>query len=267
MEIIDGPGLQIFLASEQLETGLAWDSVVAPGFWMGTLLEGEVAVRHSILREQSWSGGGGGLFASEEPVETHHRALSGGQMAAVFLRFDPDLAPGILGEEAMEAFLAPGNGLPGIARNLAWQMLGCRMEGAARRLYMGAKALELVAHALAPVSRGHDASGLTPRETRLLHEARAMLLADMAAPPALPDLARRLGMNVTRLNQAFRMLFGQPPYAWLKIQRLERAKAMIESGRLSISEVARSVGYQPQHFATEFRSRYGTSPSALRPRH
>ena len=267
MEIIDGPGIQVFLAREQIESGSVWDSVTAPGYWMGTLLDGEVAVRQSIVHERSWFGGGGALFASDEPVETRHRALSSGPMSAVFVRFDPILAPEILGEEALDVFSAPGGGLPDIARNLAWQMMACRMEGAARRLYVGAKALELAAHALAPVSPAHDSTRLSTREIRLLHEACAILDAELRDPPTLPDLARRLGTNVTRLNQGFRMLFGQPPYAWLKTRRLERAKALIESGRMSISDVARLVGYQPQHFATEFRNRFGISPSALRPRH
>lgn len=266
MEIIDGPGIQVFLAQERIESGRVWDSVTAPGYWMGTLLDGEVAVRQSILRERSWFGGGGALFASDEPVETRHRALSSGPMAAVFVRFDPVLAPDILGEEALEVFSGPDGGLPEIARNIAWQMLGCRMAGAARRMYIGAKALEIAAHALARVSPAHDAARLTTREIRLLHEARAILDAELRDPPSLPDLARRLGMNLTRLNQGFRMLFGQPPYAWLKSQRLERAKALIESGRMNISDVARQVGYQPQHFSTEFRSRFGSAPSALRPR-
>ncbi|UFS67258.1 AraC family transcriptional regulator [Paracoccus denitrificans] len=267
MEIIDGPGIQVFLARQHIESGVVWDSVTAPGYWMGTLLDGEVAVRQSLLRERSWFGGGGALFASDEPIETRHRALSSGSMAAVFVRFDPALAPEILGEESLSAFSAAGGGLPDIARNLAWQMMGCRMEGAARRLYIGAKALELAAHALAPVGPAHDPARLTTREIRLLHEACAMLDAELRDPPALPDLARRVGLNVTRLNQGFRMLFGQPPYAWLKTRRLERAKALIESGRMNISDVARLVGYQPQHFATEFRNRFGTTPSSLRPRH
>lgn len=265
MEIIEAPGLQVFLAHERIERGSVWDSVTAPGYWMGTLLDGEVSVHQSTHPERPW-GGGGALFASDVPVETRHRALSSGQMAAVFVRFDPAVAPQLLGEEAMEAFATPGAALPDIGRNIAWQMMGCRMEGAARRLYIGAKALELAAHVLAPVSRGHDPARLAPREIRLLHEACAILDAELHDPPALPDLARRIGLNVTRLNQGFRMLFGQPPYAWLKARRLDRAKALIESGRMSIGEVARLVGYQPQHFATEFRTRFGTTPSALRPR-
>ncbi|MFE3835944.1 hypothetical protein [Pseudogemmobacter sonorensis] len=137
VEVIDGPGIQIFLASQRIENSSVRDSVVAPGYWMGTLLEGEISVRQSISGERAWFGGGGTLFSSSEPVETRHRALSGGQMAAVFIRFDPALAPEILGEEAMAAFAASNAGLPEIARNLAWQTLACRMLGTVRRLYMG----------------------------------------------------------------------------------------------------------------------------------
>ncbi|MFE3835943.1 helix-turn-helix transcriptional regulator [Pseudogemmobacter sonorensis] len=100
----------------------------------------------------------------------------------------------------------------------------------------------------------------------MLHEARAILTVELRQPPTLPELARRLGLNVTRLGQGFRMLSGVPPCAWLKAQRLDRAKAMIECGDQSVSGVARQVGYQPQHFATEFRNRFGVAPSALRPR-
>jgi AraC family transcriptional activator of pyochelin receptor len=38
---------------------------------------------------------------------------------------------------------------------------------------------------------------------------------------------------------------------------------MLEAGETGIAQVAYALGYQPAHFTTEFRKRYGVTPSAL----
>lgn len=265
MEIVNSAGVRIFLASEMVEEGLVWETVTEPGYWFGALLTGRLEVRRSPFGESRLAGGETLRFSTREPIETRRRALSAGPISAVFVNFSAEAAYEILGEEALAGFDDPeaaSPAFPAFARSIAWRMMGCSLQGPARRLYLGAKALEIAAHALSGAAE--PVKGMTPRDVEKLHEARAILTEEMAAPPSLPDLAKRLGLNLARLNHGFHELFGQPPYAWLKARRLERGKALLESEGLSVSDAARRIGYQPQHFATEFRRRFGIAPSESR---
>ncbi|HEY0292882.1 MAG TPA: helix-turn-helix transcriptional regulator, partial [Hansschlegelia sp.] len=64
----------------------------------------------------------------------------------------------------------------------------------------------------------------------------------------------------------FKTHFGATVYAYLKAARLDHARLMLESGGATVSQVAYRYGYQPAHFSTEFRRRFGTSPGALNKR-
>lgn len=266
MEIIETPEFQIFLASELLDTGASWTTVTPPGFWMGILLEGQVWVHQGAQGEGPWVSGGSAIFASDAEIETCHRALSGGRMSAVFLRLNPDAAVDLLGPDGVDRFAGQDHrSLPDLARTIAWQMQGCRLQGHARRLYLRGKALEMAALGINPAD-GQDASiHLSPREIQALYLARDGMLANLGHTPAIADLARQAGMSMTLFGQGFRVLFDDSPYAWLKSQRLERARMLLETRGLAVSDAARQVGYQAQHFSVEFRKRFGIAPSCIKP--
>lgn len=101
----------------------------------------------------------------------------------------------------------------------------------------------------------------SPREIECFHQARSLLLSELSDPPSVTDLSRRVGTNAKKLGAGFNELFGMPVYGFVKESRLDVARQMLAAGETSISLAARCVGYQPQHFATEFRCRFGVSPT------
>lgn len=272
LEVIRSSGLNIFLETLPVRKDSIWDSVTAPGYWFGTLLEGNIAVDQSQLGERTWTSGGTAVFSADEEIHTRHTSLHDGSVSAVFLQVEAPLAEPILGEEA-SALLSRNRlhreGLfPDLARTIAWQMLACRMTGAARRLFITGKAMEIVAHVINSTIEekmvGAERHGTwSPRDIECFHEARSILLAELACPPSVTELARRVGTNAKKLGAGFNELFGQPVYAFVKTNRLDAARQMLEAGETSVSNVARYVGYQPQHFATEFRRRFGMSPTQV----
>lgn len=272
MEIIQSAGLNIFIETTPVRKDIIWDSVTAPGYWFGTLLEGSIAVDQSQLGRHTWTSGGTAVFSAEEEIQTRHMSLKDGSVSAVFLQVETNLAEPILGEEA-SALLAQNrlhrDGLfPDLARTLAWQVLGCRLTGAARRLFITGKALEIIAHVINSTIEekpaGTEKHGTwSPRDIECFHQARSILLANLIDPPSVTELARQVGTNAKKLGAGFNDLFGMPVYGFVKASRLETAKQLLEAGETSIALVARYVGYQPQHFATEFRRRFGVSPTQM----
>lgn len=106
---------------------------------------------------------------------------------------------------------------------------------------------------------------LSRRDVDNLHHARDILLADLADPPSLPQLARRSGVNEFKLKRGFRQLFGVTPYACLRDARLERARRLLEADGASVCEACLAVGYSNQgHFIGLFKQRFGLTPGDLR---
>lgn len=271
MEIISSYGMTVMMDSTYAECGRAWDTVIAPGLWFGTVLEGEVAVSTGSGIDGKWGAGSTTRFNVQDPVPTHHRALSDGVISAVFVRVAPDDIQKLMDDEAMDILEKQPiqiSMLTQLARSIAWQMRACALEGPARRLYLSGKAMEMMAEA---ISHPHSETQARPaghriwsaRDVECFHGARSILLAELAAPPSLPDLARRVGTNARKLSEGFSDLFGTSVYAFVKAHRLDEARRMIEAGENSITRVARALGYQPAHFSTAFRQRFGVSPSAL----
>lgn len=273
MEVIDVCGLSVMIDSMPVREGYRWDTVIPPGVWFGTVLEGELAVRAGVVGDGAWGPGAITRFNARQPVPTHHRALKTGVVSGVFVRIAPDDMEGVMGADALGVLERCPNHVgrvSNLARTVAWQMRGCTLAGPARRFYLAGKALEMMGETFQlPGETGEagPSATWTARDIECFHAARAILLAELSTPPTVTALARRVGTNARKLSQGFADLFGAPVYGFVKARRLDEAKRMIEAGESSVSRVAQSFGYQPAHFSTEFRRRFGHPPSALIGRH
>lgn len=258
-------GLNVFLDRAPVEEHAVWDSLTPAGHWIGLVLEGELLVHQDRFGERRWSSGATTVFSAASALATRHTALADGFISAVFVQLEDESAETLVGGDVLSLIaqrgLEPTVLFPEITRNIAWQMMNCRFEGATRRLWMTGKAMEMVAHVVDLASGADRPHTLGARDVARLHEARDILMAELTSPPSVSDLARRVGTNARKLGEGFHALFGYTVYGFVKTQRLETARVLLEQGETSIAFVAREVGYQPQHFATEFRRRFGVSPS------
>jgi AraC family transcriptional activator of pyochelin receptor len=150
---------------------------------------------------------------------------------------------------------------------LTAQIMNCPIRGAERELYIGGKAMQLAALAIAScLSQAslEDLQQLSSKEVDRIRQSRELLIAAMQQPPSLEGLAQQVGLNVRKLSSGFRRVYGSTVFGFLQEYRLEQAYKLIASGEMSVSEAAFHVGYGAAHFATIFRKRFGISPSSLR---
>lgn len=106
---------------------------------------------------------------------------------------------------------------------------------------------------------------LESQDDRLLHKSMEILRADLAEPPSLVELARRVGSNERSLTDLFRRRLGLPVFAWLREERHKRACDLLLSTTCDMIGIAANVGYgNAAAFSTAFRERYGLTPSAYR---
>ncbi len=134
-------------------------------------------------------------------------------------------------------------------------------------LFLEAKDLELIALQLRQLAclLGETCP---PRacssQTENIIYAGEILKKKMTNPPTILDLAQRAGLNHNQLINGFRQIFGQTPFEYLRILRLERARELIVSRERNVTEAAYEVGYSSlSHFTKNFRQEFGITPKAL----
>ncbi|MFH8791800.1 helix-turn-helix transcriptional regulator [Streptomyces sp. NPDC017941] len=100
-----------------------------------------------------------------------------------------------------------------------------------------------------------------------LRRARDRMDRDYAQPLDVPALARAALMSSGHFSRSFRAAFGETPYSYLMTRRIERAKALLRRGDLSVTEVCFAVGCTSLgSFSSRFTELVGESPSAYRSR-
>ena len=104
-------------------------------------------------------------------------------------------------------------------------------------------------------------------ELRRLRRARDRMDREYAQPLDVPALARVALMSPGHFSRSFRDAYGETPYSYLMTRRIERAKALLRRGDLTVTEVCFAVGCTSLgSFSTRFTELVGESPSAYRAR-
>jgi len=111
---------------------------------------------------------------------------------------------------------------------------------------------------------------VTPEElANLAHLRRARDLMDREYARRLDvaALARAALMSTAHFSRQFRATYGETPYAYLMTRRIERAKALLRRGDLSVTEVCQAVGCTSLgSFSARFTRLVGETPTAYRSR-
>ncbi|OON69222.1 helix-turn-helix transcriptional regulator [Hymenobacter sp. CRA2] len=166
--------------------------------------------------------------------------------------------PLVLGEQSLTLNLALHHAIR--------EVLQCRLQGPLKKLFLHAKALEILALQADAFER-HQPRRFVRSEydqERLLF-ARDYLIQHLHLPPTLPELARIAGLNEFKLKKGFKELFGQTVFGYLADYRLLEAQAQLIGGQKTASELAFELGYSSlQHFSTAFKKKFGVSPRELR---
>jgi AraC-like DNA-binding protein len=150
------------------------------------------------------------------------------------------------------------------------QMLSCRYDEPLRHLYLNAKAMEIICGVVAQIN------GLSPQQrlrspaardkTTAIEAAAAIYREDFNAP-TIEQLATRVGLNRNDFMKGFREAYGVTPHEYRHSLRMEEARRMLREEQLSISQVARRIGYEGySSFARAYRSYFGHPPSAPKPK-
>ena len=100
-----------------------------------------------------------------------------------------------------------------------------------------------------------------------LRKAKDRMDREFEQPLDVPALARHAAMSAGHFSRSFKAAFGESPYSYLMTRRIERAKALLRRGDMSVTDACFAVGCTSLgSFSARFSELVGESPSAYRAR-
>ena len=100
-----------------------------------------------------------------------------------------------------------------------------------------------------------------------LRRARDRIDREHASPLDVAELARTALMSTAHFSRQFKETYGETPYSYLMTRRIERAKALLRRGDMTVTEVCFAVGCTSLgSFSSRFTELVGETPSAYRAR-
>ncbi len=134
---------------------------------------------------------------------------------------------------------------------------------AAQAVWYQCKALELaVTFFIQPPA---DQEMFCTRQQRLAQERVEqvifLLKQNLAEPPSLEELGRKIGCSHFYLSRIFSNHTGKTITQYLRQLRMEHAAELLRSGDYNVTEAALEVGYSsPSHFSQAFHEAFGCCP-------
>ncbi|QLC64742.1 helix-turn-helix transcriptional regulator [Flavobacterium sp. LPB0248] len=94
-----------------------------------------------------------------------------------------------------------------------------------------------------------------------IRKAREIIIANMAEPPGLQQLADEIGLNMKKLKIGFKQIYGDTVYGFLFDYKMDFARKLLDSGSYNVNEVGLKIGYSTgSHFIVGFRKKFSTTP-------
>jgi AraC-like DNA-binding protein len=131
--------------------------------------------------------------------------------------------------------------------------------------FLEAMAMRMLCEILGDLSNSdrvrRTASQFSARDLNRIYEARDYLSQHFASPPVIPQLARMVGINQTKLKAGFKAALGMTIADYTMRRRMERASELLITQDYPIEAVANTVGYRhAANFTCAFKRHFGCLP-------
>lgn len=140
----------------------------------------------------------------------------------------------------------------------------CSFEGLTRKIYLESKINEILAYCFEePITA--QAIKLTMRDMDCIRFAAHLIQAHISHPLTIEEIAKKVGINQTKLKVGFKQIFGTTVFGYLQELRMNQAQKYLIATRDTIEEISLKCGYiNTSNFSNAFKKHFGHAPSALR---
>ncbi len=144
------------------------------------------------------------------------------------------------------------------------QIINSNINSSIKDLYVKGKVYELLSLHFQPEEskNGEYCPFLVDEQNVLkIRKAKEIIISRMAEPPSLQELANEIGLNLKKLKEGFKQIYGDTVYSFLFDYKMEHARKLLESNQFNVNEVGTKVGYSTaSHFIAAFKKKFGTTP-------
>ena len=144
------------------------------------------------------------------------------------------------------------------------QIINSNINSSIRELYVKGKVYELLSlHFQQEENTNGEYCPFLVDEQNVLkiRKAKEIIITRMAEPPSLQELANEIGLNLKKLKEGFKQIYGDTVYSFLFDYKMEHARRLLESNQFNVNEVGLKVGYSTaSHFIAAFKKKFGTTP-------
>ncbi len=144
------------------------------------------------------------------------------------------------------------------------QLINFNLNASIKHLYFKGKVLELLSlYFNKSEGTNTEQCPFLVDETNVvkIRKAKDIIVARMAEPPTLQELADEIGLSLKKLKEGFKQIYGDSVFSFLFDYKMEVARKLLESGENNVNEVGLRVGYSTaSHFIAAFKKKYGTTP-------
>lgn len=148
------------------------------------------------------------------------------------------------------------------------EIMDCPYTGGLKLLFLQSKCIELLvlqAESFEQVMQCTKPLIKSASDKERIHFARTYLLEHAINPPSLSELSRITGLNLHKLKNGFKEVYGQTVFGYLSDYKLHKAKDALNSSTTSIKELAYELGYSSvQHFGNAFQKKFGIPPGKMK---
>jgi AraC-like DNA-binding protein len=102
-------------------------------------------------------------------------------------------------------------------------------------------------------------------EIESVKEVRNLIVADFGEKYSIRELARKTGTSETKLQLAFKQVYGTTIFEYARMARLDFAKILLLDTNTTIQSIAERCGYTDHsNLSAAFKKRFGSSPDSFR---
>lgn len=236
-------------------------------------LSGKIRATNQVIKDEIIIEAGQIAFRFNQESKSKIKYTAGDPIRWVGIRLDfrlskilPETKSGMVPAPFLEVLRGSGKNfhchigkMTASMRVVVHQILNCPYQDFSRNIYLKGKVMELLVYAIADLHSKNPSLLHSDERGRVL-KAREILIHDLEEPPSLLELASKVGLNDCKLKAGFREVFGTTVFGYLRRERLECARKLLEEG-MSVTEVSYSVGYSSlSHFAKAFARQFGVKP-------
>ncbi|MDC8000472.1 AraC family transcriptional regulator [Aequorivita todarodis] len=142
-------------------------------------------------------------------------------------------------------------------------------ENFTRKLFLEGMAYQILTHQILQYQDDKKDEGsrtlLRSSELKQINHISSLIESNISDVPTVEILAREAGLNVNKLQQGFKKLYGTTVNNYVQKTRLDAAYNLLTKTDLSISEIVSAIGLSSKsYFSKIFKEKHSISPSEFR---